>query len=235
MDGLGRAVGAPAHVMYRGQLFPIYLRLIELGEIENFLLSTKDPFIAVDSLRGTDVPLSVVDQVREDVGNIAADCYVSTHEVQVFVDSREGIAFVLWMNLRKHGENFENISAWVNSLNWNEVQKLSRQIARAGGVDELSDCDFPKAIKSKSVAEEEYYERTNWRLLFHNTFENGIGPPGLGEMTMFQLRCAGTDEKELKNKASISKEIWFSMTKEERLALIEKNRKFRSRRKRRIQ
>lgn len=162
--------------MFDGHLTPIRVTLDVIGEIEQFILASRpDP---MDMVRDVAI-LSVVSEdayaaVHNEAVALAIDGnHVKPDEFQEFIKTREGVAFVVWVNIRgSFLVSFEDVSQAVAKWDAREFANAVEQIAQAGGFDRLGSLDW-----YASDDDGKPYERTNWRLLMRDAFENfGVMP-----------------------------------------------------------
>lgn len=213
MDGLGRAVGAPSHIMWRGRLTPIRLRLHELGEIEQYLLAMRPNPLGL--FRGIAKFLSpaAIASVHDEAMALAVENNGSTLEdLQVFLLSREGVAFVIWLNQRDRDEwGYEETLAEVKTLGDDALDEISSRIMQAGGIDEFAHCDWPH------MSDDGERSRINWRRLLRESFdEHGDMPDEFGRQTLYQIQTVGRDKKDITARARIAVDEYKSLDAEQR-------------------
>lgn len=146
MDGIGRAVGAPSHVEIEGRTYTVRFTADVIGELENYLLSKrKSPLKLVQEVIESLPPDLQKHLLSEALQVASKHNYVTIHEIQDFMQSREGTAVWLWINLRTQddGMTLERCRDLVLQLDEAKLQQIQEAQALAGGVDELGNSIGP--------------------------------------------------------------------------------------------
>ncbi len=225
MDGIGRAVGAPAHIMWDGRLTPIRVTMAVIGEMEQFILATRpDP---MEMVRDAAILAYVNEDVYAAAHNTAVELAINSNHVkpdefQEFLRSREGVSLVVWINLRDDKRwTFERVSKAVAGLSDVELKDTIERITLAGGFDRHGSLDWILGEGDSEGAK----DRTNWRLLLRDAFENlGVMPDEFGRLTIYQVQTLVRDKNEIEGVVRLKREEAFAMTKEERVEYV-RNRK----------
>ncbi len=158
MEGLGRAAGSGVPITLRGETVILPpLNLKDMGVIEQHLLKTRpNPLKAV---------MEVVNELPHDLArellfkaydDVRRGSSVTTEDVALYLDTLSGLAFSLWVALKKeYGDKYklDDVYDAVESLGTEDVQDLKDARDQASGVDELGnstgqDHPTPKAEES---------------------------------------------------------------------------------------
>lgn len=217
MDGLCRAIGAPAHHRYKGRVVTIRLTLAMLGEIENWMIQSKpSPYALISQL-----------EVTADMTELADRCAVQLQptfaDLDKFLKTREGASVALWINVRDSGESYERVRDEVEAYDDEQLDSLRQSLYMAGGIDRYARLDWPVADMEGGESGKPSIIR--WRLMMREAFEaNGSTPDMFGDLTIYQFRTITSDKSSLGGGGKINKAKWFAMTPEQRRQFI-KNRK----------
>ena len=217
MDGVSRAVGSPAHVMWRGHLQPMRLTIGILGEVEQFLLAER--VSPMQLFRGVIGKLhrDAVPAVHDAAIELEIKDNVATLEdIQSFLSSPAGVALVVWINLRdRAGETYEEAAEEAERIGVDGCQRIGERLLQAGGIDERANLDW--VLKKCDVGDGVGGGRVQWRKILREAFdEHGIMPVEFADMTIYQFQMLTREKKELQGKLTIPIDEAMKMSLEER-------------------
>jgi len=221
MDGLNRAMGAPAHWRYKGRTIPIRFTLGMIGEIENWIIeSSPSPYVVIEQLAWQEDDAAKIYEIAD---RQAVAMQPQFADLDSFLESRAGIAFVLWLNVRDGGDACEDVLKHVEELPATEVDSLRRAIYMAGGIDRMASLDWKASAEQQKDADADKFYR--WRRVLQGAFEShGVMPEAFLNMTFYQLRTITSDKGALSSSIKVPRSQWFSMTPEERQKFIQQRK-----------
>ena len=149
MDGLAAAVGAPAPWSYGGETYLLSpLKLNDWGTIRNHLAALrKDPMDVVrDSIAKFTDP-----KHQEMLLKMALDQStkhtprVEWADVASFIEGNDGMAFTMWLMIRKNHPEFKlgDAERMVSTMSEDELKGFGQARDRASGLDELKNSSPP--------------------------------------------------------------------------------------------
>jgi hypothetical protein len=156
MDGVSRAVGSAVPIEINGRMLKLHpITVDDLGVVEQHILKKRGSHVqeAVKNCEG--VPPEIQRMMLSEALQLDSRLknHITSEESQLFIDSREGVKFTIWLMLNKQGQNvpFEEVSDWINNLENDALQSVMQVRDQVSAIDELGNETGPPTTSSQSA------------------------------------------------------------------------------------